>query len=218
VGAAPSVRRRHGLRYRARPALENPVLTLLFATALLSSAPPAVPPRAPGPQLGPYAGAAPVGRSAGVPTAPGRSAGALLGAPGRGAEALAARPLPPDAPARMHLVRVQRWSAGAAGSVRSRLSTAGAAGSALFSLKGAPTRSLLPGVDPLTHAAAARGRLEDVRTQVLTSAGMGVAGLLTSGALRLLGAPVPRLPEVLGLRLAPLQTLPLSFSVQGSLP
>jgi hypothetical protein len=169
------------------------VLTLLFATALLSSAPPAASPRAP---LAPDASAAPVGRRAAAP---------------------AARPLPPDAPARAHPMRA--WSPGAR-LVRSRPPPAGAAGSALFSLKGplARVRPLAVDVDPLTHAAAARERLEDVRTQVLTSAGMGVAGLLTSGALRLLGAPLPRLPEVLGLRLTPLQALPLSFSVQGSLP
>jgi hypothetical protein len=106
--------------------------------------------------------------------------------------------------------------------VHARLWTprAAAARTGLFSLQGPPLPSA-PDVstdEVLTHAAAARERFEDARTQALTSAGLGAAGLLTSGLLRLLGAPTPRLPPVLGLRVQPLDALPLSFSVQGSLP
>ncbi len=130
-----------------------------------------------------------------------------------GSRSLHARGVPlaqgPDASAPLTAMHTRLWAPRAAAA---RLS--------LFSLK-APQLPSAPDVsahEALTHAAAARERLEDARTQALTSAGLGAAGLLTSGLLRLIGAPTPHLPPVLGLRMQPLDTLPLSFSVQGSLP
>jgi len=177
------------------------LLTLLFATALLSApmTPPA-PPQSPAPST--------ARQAARVVGAQERRAVPLRRSPGDTARrAPAGKGLPADAPARARPLRSKLWAPGPARALRAPF----------FSLR-LHAQPLLSVAEAPTPAAAARERFEDARMQLLTSAGLGVAGLLTSGLLRVVGAPLPRVPEVLGLRVAPLNALPLSFSVQGSLP